>query len=734
MILFHVSRIDSGDLRLWRRVLLPAHELRRAGVSVRIVSGAVTTAALAGVTTIVFAGAATPETAKHCRLAREAGLRVVLDLGDTRSLTADLASLRPAAALAHRLTAANATLAALAAERLGLAPSAIAVLPDPPLRAGSLRAALMAFPSIGARVCGDAFRVRAIDLARCVRRRWVDRRRLESPSPVRGPRIVWFGDGAGLNDEGGLGELLLATGALVDLAADVPFRLRVVGSSRLLFRRTIARLPIDADFRRFTLTSLAREIENADLCLLPTGGDRLSQAQARSRAALAAALGRPVVGTGAEIAPLEECLHAALRNKAAIAAPPASVASSADQAQAGLDAWRAVLGERGGVVANDAVPATAPRRLRVVFLLQQFQDLDLICPVAEAASLCPDISVRVAVLTKVAMPASRRLDLLRARGARIEFWHARDIAARKGGWLADAIDVAVTASDGEGFGARHAAAFVRVANAVGAVTLNLQHGLDNAGLTYGEPHRQKKEQFGSRLVLTWGGFARLTRSANADTRAKVVPVGCPKRRLQRADVAGFPCQGRPIIAVFENLHWNRYDDTYRRHFVADLVATAQAAPDLLFLLKPHMGGRWTAGMAMAEPLPGNLIVADPDAPQWRRYTADAFLAHAAAVITTPSTIALDGARYDLPTALVTYGIEADNYAPLPRIERAEDWVGFVDQVRAGGFDMRPVRAFRDAAAVPGDAVARTLAVIRLAAAGRSQAQITAELGMGPALR
>lgn len=720
MILFHIPRIDSGDLRLWRRALLPASQLRRAGVPVGILTGALTGADLRGAATIVCTGAFAPETAGNCRLAREAGLQVVLDIGDTRALAADLASLRAAARLAHRLTAANAALARLAADRLDVS-ATIAVLPDPPLGAGGMRDALAAFPRIGARVLGDAIRIRAIDFMRCVRRRFLDPQR----SSAQGPRILWFGDGAGLNDEGGLGELLLATGALVDLAADMPFRLRVVGSSRRLFRRTIGRLPIAADFRRLTLTNLASEIKAADVCLLPCGGDALSRARSEARALLAAELGRPVVGAGADGAALEQGLRAALSGK--ISEP----ATSAQQGRAALDAWRTVLGERGGAPANDAKSA-ATHRLRAVFLLQQFQDLDLICPVAEAASLCPDIEVRVAVLTKVAVPASRRLDLLRTHGARIDFWRARDVVAGEIDLRAGAIDVAITASDGEGVGARHAAAFVRAANAAGAVTLNLQHGLDNAGLTYGEPHRQKKEQFASRLVLTWGGFERLTRSANADTRAKVVPVGCPKRRLRRADVAGFPCQGRPIIAVFENLHWNRYDDAYRQRFVADLVATAKAAPELLFLLKPHMGGRWSAGAPIARPLPENLIIADPNARQWRRFTADAFLAHAAAVITTPSTIALDGARYGLPTALVTYGIEADNYAPLLRIERAEDWVGFVGQVRSGEFDMRPVRAFLDAAALPGDAVARTLAVIRTAAAGQAPAQIVAALGMAPA--
>jgi hypothetical protein len=370
--------------------------------------------------------------------------------------------------------------------------------------------------------------------------------------------------------------------------------------------------------------------------------------------------------------------------------------------------------------------------LRVTFLLQQFQDLDLICPVAEAASAAPDMAVSVAVLTKVAVPASRRLQLLRERGARISFWHGRDVAARRIDLPPGTLDVGVTASDGGAPGARCASAFVQVANAAGAVTLNLQHGLDNSGLTYGTPHGHKTAQFSASFVLAWGGFERLTVAASAETRAKVVPVGCPKRRLSRADVPDFPVNGRPVIAVFENLHWRRYDDPYRRRFVQDLIETARAAPDLVFLLKPHMGGRWFSQAQVGRPLPDNLVLADPAAPQWWRFTADAFLAHATAAITTPSTIALDAARYDLPTALVAYGIEAENYMPLPRIERSEDWMDFVQAVRAGKADTGRARAFKDAATLPGepaDAVARIITVIRLAGEKQSHAAMLAKLGV-----
>jgi hypothetical protein len=372
----------------------------------------------------------------------------------------------------------------------------------------------------------------------------------------------------------------------------------------------------------------------------------------------------------------------------------------------------------------------AEGKLRVTLLLQQFQDIDLIVPVAEAASAQPDIDVRIVVLSKIAIPASRRLRALCASGARVEFWHGDDLLRNRIPPERFGADVAVTASEGPGVGARFARAFVAASRAAGARALTLQHGLDNGGLTFGPTVRANA--FLADLILTWGGAHRLTDAAPPEVKARAVAVGCPKRVFRRSDFAGFPHAERPFVAVFENLHWRRYNDAYRAQFVRDLAATAEAAPDMSFLVKPHMGGQWFVRGGSGAALPPNVEIAHPAAARWRRFTADAFLAHASAVITTPSTIALDAARYGVPTALVTNGIAAQNYHPLPRLEQAADWLAFIEQIRRGSYDRRLPEAFFADAVVPGDALARILAVIRLAGARRSPADVRAAVQETPA--
>jgi hypothetical protein len=81
----------------------------------------------------------------------------------------------------------------------------------------------------------------------------------------------------------------------------------------------------------------------------------------------------------------------------------------------------------------------------------------------------------------------------------------------------------------------------------------------------------------------------------------------------------------------------------------------------------------------------------------------------------------------VPVAVVTYGTEAQNYRPLPRLEQAGDWLRFVEEVRRGHYDRGQLESFLAEATVPGDAVARILTIIRMAGARRSYAEILSAL-------
>ncbi len=711
MILFHVETLDFDRPDVRSRAWLPVVLLRRAGLAATIMAGDVPSERLSAAACLILTGGACRSSLGVAQKAAVSRLPIILDIGSVDILAGEhRQQLIEMAALAAKVTAGNEALARHVEDVLGV--TGVLVAPDPIDIEDGLLAGLRADPGAMLRVVGHWIESAARDGIASVRR---GRRR-----DTGRKRILWFGGGRRPSGEGGVAELLLAASDLADLAEEVPIQLEVVGRSPRATRRFLKHVPVPVSFRRYAPWRVRQRLRKADLCLLPHGGDAESLACSPGRADLASALGVRVVA-GAPTASLLPAMRAALTD-------PIHRRDQEYDARPVTQGWQQAVAAARAASTPSRIGGTVARtesKLRVLLLLQQFQDIDVIVPIAETASVQPDIEVRVAVLSKIAVPASRRLRTLCRNGARIEFWHGADLL---GGRIAPerfAADVAVNASEWPGAGGRFARAFVAASRAAGAQALTLQHGLDNGGITFGP--KPRPNAFIADLILTWGGLHRLTDAASPEVKARAIPVGCPKRVFARGDFTAFPHADRPFIAVFENLHWRRYNDGYREQFVSDLAATAEAAPDMSFIVKPHMGGQWFVRGGSGAQLPPNVEIAHPAAARWRRFTADAFLAHASAVITTPSTIALDAARYGVPAALVTYGIAAGNYHPLPRLDRSADWLAFVDQVRRGSYDRTALEAFFADAVVSGDAVARILTVIRLAAARRSPAELRSAL-------
>ncbi|HKP26710.1 MAG TPA: hypothetical protein VJV39_22770 [Dongiaceae bacterium] len=715
MILFHVEMLDFDRPDVRSRAWLPVVLLRRAGLAAELVAGELPNERLSAAKCLVLTGGASGHALSVAQKATASRIPIILDIGSIEMLAGEhRQQLIEMAALAVAVTANNVALARHVEDVLGV--TGVLVTPDPIDIEDGLLAGLRTDPGATLRAVGQWIESAVRDgVARVRRGRKRDSGR---------KRILWFGAGRRSSGEGGVAELLLAACDLVDLAEEVPIQLEVVGRSPRATRHFLKQVPIPVTFYRYAPWRVRQRLGKADLCLLPHGGDVQSLACSSGRADLAFALGVRVVA-GAPTSPLLPAMRSALTD-------PMHRRDQKYDARPATQAWQQAVAAAQAASTPSRTDRIVPRtesKLRVLLLLQQFQDIDLIVPIAEAASGQPDIEVRVAVLSKIAVPVSRRLHTLCGNGVRIEFWHGADLLGNRIAPERFAVDVAVNASEGPGVGGRFARAFVAASRAAGARALTLQHGLDNGGITFGP--KSRANAFLADLILTWGGVHRLTDAAAPEVKARVVPVGCPKRTFARGDFAGFPHAGRPFIAVFENLHWRRYNDAYRDRFVSDLAATAEAAPDTSFIVKPHMGGQWFVRAGSSAPLPPNVEIAHPAAARWRRFTADAFLAHASAVITTPSTIALDAARYGVPTALVTYGIAAGNYHPLPRLEQSADWLAFVDQVRRGSYDRAALQAFFADAVVPGDAVARTLTVIKLAGAHRSPAAMRSALQETP---
>src|SRR5688572_3497675 len=530
MILFHVETLDFDEPDVRSRAWLPVLALRRTGLAASIVAGDVPSERLSAAKCLILAGGASGHALGVAQKASASRIPVILDIGSIEILEDSLTGrhrqqLAGIAALAAAVTAGNEALARHVEDVLGIA--GVLVAPDPIDIEDGLLAGLLASPGAMLRAAGT----------------WVDsavrdgvaRLRRGRTGQTGRKRIVWFGAGRRPSSEGGVAELLLAACDLADLAEEMPIQLEIVGRSPRAARRFLKQLPVPITFYRYAPWRVRQRLRRADLCLLPTGGDARSLGRSPRRAGLASALGAPAVA-GAPKSAMLPAMRAALTNRT-------HRSEQEHDARSVTAAWRQAIETAAAQRGPGGIVPRAASKLRVLLLLQQFQDIDLIVPVAEAASAQPDIEVRVAVLSKIAVPASRRLRTLCGNGAQIEFWQGADLLGNRIASERLAVDVAVTASEGPGVGARHARAFVAASRAAGARALSLQHGVDNGGLTFGP--RLHTNAFMADMILTWGAAHRLTDAAAPEVREKAVAVGCPKRVFQRNDFTDFPHADRP---------------------------------------------------------------------------------------------------------------------------------------------------------------------------------------------
>ena len=343
-----------------------------------------------------------------------------------------------------------------------------------------------------------------------------------------------------------------------------------------------------------------------------------------------------------------------------------------------------------------------PRRIGLVCVIDLEQDANLIMAVAEAARSHGGFETLIIMtnwLDRVAPAAV-------ARVSSAGFPLARCLrqalpTLRLGAW-----DALLSASESTNPSHRFVHGLTKRANADGLATFTMQHGLENIGLTY---RGDGDFRFSSQRIFTWGDPAALPDWLDEHVRNQCIGVGRAQLAAREVKPLPLPIDGRPLVAVFENLHWSRYDDAYRRQFMGDMAAVSASRPDLFFLVRPHPAGRYLAKQKTAQ-TPANILIADPSDPAWAPISANDVLARASAAITTPSTVALDAALMDVPIAVAAYGLDLGAYDPLASLSSEEHWQRFLDSALGGG-GREPLAKFRAARALEGDACALMLEVI-----------------------
>ena len=351
------------------------------------------------------------------------------------------------------------------------------------------------------------------------------------------------------------------------------------------------------------------------------------------------------------------------------------------------------------------------RPRRVVLLISRPQDIELLIGLHVKAGERKDLCLSFWVVDTCARRYPEVLDQLREKAATVD---AIVSFAKLTSVLKRLNQVDAFLSTVESTIARDKLPYLitRLANSMGVATFTLQHGYPNLGLSFCDHVYGPDIRFAAKTVLSWGPVEKLPSWVSEETRRKCVGVGCPKELVLFESDLNKNGSDRPIIAVFENLHGHIFDRQYISSFLGHLQETAKRHKEFRFILKPHPASlRQRSGelSALLSRLEDIEIVGrtDGDTPA---YTTPWLLANASAAVTTPSTIALDGALQGVPVAMALYGLELYRsiYSPLHMLEMQEDWETFLGKLKSGDDLKERNDAFLGRVIVPGDAASRIL--------------------------
>lgn len=369
-------------------------------------------------------------------------------------------------------------------------------------------------------------------------------------------------------------------------------------------------------------------------------------------------------------------------------------------------------------MAATGLPRPAPSGPRIGFFMHLAGDVEVLSPIVAAARLGPydPIVVMHGDLPTKAPGARALIEALGAASVVADPTASpRDWMEAAGRPLAWLFSCETTLRPH-----RPAHELALAARAAGVATVAVQHGYENVGISFFDEIQGAEVKFASERVLTWSPLEVLPAELPPETRAKIVAIGRPLPVPADGGVAAWPPDmPSPDVAVFENIHWHRYPETYRRQFLGDLERICAAFPDRRFLIRPHPQGRWlTERYEGRKPEASNLVVADPRSPEWQPVRAADLIGRAGLVVTTPSTVALDAAQMGAPVALVANDLHLPLYDGLPFIRTFDDFALLLDPTRWPG--LRDAgRRFLENRVVPGSAAEKALAIVSDLIATRS---------------
>ncbi|MEM7327823.1 MAG: hypothetical protein AAF437_03725 [Pseudomonadota bacterium] len=313
---------------------------------------------------------------------------------------------------------------------------------------------------------------------------------------------------------------------------------------------------------------------------------------------------------------------------------------------------------------------------RLLVTINLLQDVPIALRVVDLA-ISKKIDVSVLVGAQAVENGSLILRDLGARAIPIRFMGVDEDSLADPRWLEDAT---MLFCPSESSAAAHSSAhrLTSTANLYGVRTFTVQNGFEQAGITFQDPD-VGVVHFEANTIFTWQSRSKSPLFISDAVRSKCVGVGRftpqPFRSVKNLSEFGID---HFDVAIFENLHWGRYDQAYRDAFIEWCSRIAADFPNYRFLLQPHPAGRWMERYRSGKPSPENLTVTEYEGRATDFERTASILASVTRVISSPSTILVDAAEAGCAVAVAAHGVvEGADYSPILSLRSYEDWKEFL---------------------------------------------------------
>lgn len=532
-------------------------------------------------------------------------------------------------------------------------------------------------------------------------------------------KLIWFGNARSDSFQSGIQTLTLIASDLIRLAQTVDFELVVMSSRSDAYRTLIEPLPFRSRFEFWSQEGCFEAVKASDAFLMPQIEDEFSECKSANRALLALSCGTPVIASRLlSLEPLKDCIvtddweggfRRYLLDEAATKADlekARSIIENEFSAEATGRKWLELM---------RLEKSRSTKSPRVAIFFHLLQDIHVLLPVVAAlvegageGKNDNRYDVDVVLLKSVYLQQPDIVREIVNTGARLRLLteHADEDNLRALDVKSASVLIVGAETSLRPHRLVHAA--VLKANELGIPTVSMQHGLEAPGLSYFDDRHTSDVKIASSSIFTYGDPARLPKQASSDLVQRCIPVGrfapSTSRHLAtlQSSLEAINPRRLPVIAIFENLHWHRYEaDGYRGHFSAHIERLVDTFKDVFFVIKPHPAGVWLQKNPRITTR-ANTFLLRRDDPGLAGVTAADLLSVSQAVITTPSTVAVDATQLCRPVLVFANTLDLPLFEPLEIGRSYEDIEAFVTRALDGSATMDAVSRFKSTALAPGN--------------------------------